>query len=110
MIYSSAFSDSCYGFVFFFFFQAEDGIRDLIVTGVQTCALPIFPMAVRGSAELLPRGSWQPAPGEIEVVVGTPIPVAGMDRDELIERVRAFMEAQLAGRAGTAGRSATAAR
>src|SRR3989440_7938065 len=24
-----------------FFFQAEDGIRDLIVTGVQTCALPI---------------------------------------------------------------------
>src|SRR2546428_9582499 len=27
----------------FFFFQAEDGIRDLIVTGVQTCALPICP-------------------------------------------------------------------
>src|SRR2546421_574077 len=27
--------------LFFFFFQAEDGIRDLIVTGVQTCALPI---------------------------------------------------------------------
>src|SRR2546430_12394612 len=30
--------DAC---VFFFFFQAEDGIRDLTVTGVQTCALPI---------------------------------------------------------------------
>ena len=28
-------------FVFFFFFQAEDGIRDDLVTGVQTCALPI---------------------------------------------------------------------
>src|SRR6266496_4903532 len=27
---------------FFFFFQAEDGIRDLYVTGVQTCALPIL--------------------------------------------------------------------
>src|SRR3989454_3668863 len=27
--------------VFFFFFQAEDGIRDYKVTGVQTCALPI---------------------------------------------------------------------
>src|SRR5437867_5224927 len=27
--------------VFFFFFQAEDGIRDRTVTGVQTCALPI---------------------------------------------------------------------
>src|SRR5438874_4565597 len=26
----------------FFFFQAEDGIRDLYVTGVQTCALPIY--------------------------------------------------------------------
>src|SRR5688572_32280340 len=34
----------CYGVIgqfFFFFFQAEDGIRDLTVTGVQTCALPI---------------------------------------------------------------------
>src|SRR6266404_3921892 len=28
---------------FFFFFQAEDGIRDKLVTGVQTCALPIWP-------------------------------------------------------------------
>src|SRR5206468_7359283 len=33
--------DVCF-FLFFFFFQAEDGIRDLIVTGVQTCALPIY--------------------------------------------------------------------
>src|SRR2546427_3784561 len=32
---------SCLTFLFFFFFQAEDGIRDLTVTGVQTCALPI---------------------------------------------------------------------
>src|SRR5699024_12144295 len=30
----------CY--LFFFFFQAEDGIRDRNVTGVQTCALPIW--------------------------------------------------------------------
>src|SRR6266496_5950670 len=29
-------------FFSFFFFQAEDGIRDLYVTGVQTCALPIL--------------------------------------------------------------------
>src|SRR5699024_5577047 len=28
--------------IFFFFFQAEDGIRDRNVTGVQTCALPIY--------------------------------------------------------------------
>src|SRR5690606_40775226 len=31
-----------------FFFQAEDGIRDFHVTGVQTCALPIFEVAVDG--------------------------------------------------------------
>src|SRR5215510_14741064 len=31
---------------FFFFFQAEDGIRDGHVTGVQTCALPIYPPEV----------------------------------------------------------------
>src|SRR5256885_7527347 len=30
----------------FFFFQAEDGIRDYKVTGVQTCALPIYPEKV----------------------------------------------------------------
>ena len=31
-----------YVYFFFFFFQAEDGIRDDLVTGVQTCALPIL--------------------------------------------------------------------
>src|SRR2546429_4482267 len=38
---------------FFFFFQAEDGIRDVAVTGVQTCALPICGVASPGGA--LPR-------------------------------------------------------
>src|SRR5256886_8538898 len=33
----------------FFFFQAEDGIRDLTVTGVQTCALPISSSRGTGS-------------------------------------------------------------
>src|SRR5438445_258355 len=32
-------------FILFFFFQAEDGIRDIGVTGVQTCALPISDVA-----------------------------------------------------------------
>src|SRR2546421_7113971 len=36
-----------------FFFQAEDGIRDLIVTGVQTCALPILDERLRFVARLL---------------------------------------------------------
>src|SRR6266481_3874984 len=42
--------------VFFFFFQAEDGIRDGTVTGVQTCALPISIRAVRSVARLTPCG------------------------------------------------------
>src|SRR5438067_12870693 len=35
----------------FFFFQAEDGIRDRNVTGVQTCALPILWLRAQGYAE-----------------------------------------------------------
>src|SRR2546429_7938086 len=35
-------SDRSMAFCLFFFFQAEDGIRDVAVTGVQTCALPIL--------------------------------------------------------------------
>src|SRR5438445_2587810 len=42
---------------FFFFFQAEDGIRDIGVTGVQTCALPIFG---EPSGSLRRRGSPTP--------------------------------------------------
>src|SRR5688500_19719599 len=37
----------------FFFFQAEDGIRDYKVTGVQTCALPISGRADLGTGEYL---------------------------------------------------------
>src|SRR5256885_3742136 len=36
----------------FFFFQAEDGIRDYKVTGVQTCALPIFGSRLRSAEDL----------------------------------------------------------
>src|SRR2546425_12134763 len=43
--------------ILFFFFQAEDGIRDKLVTGVQTCALPISGLeAVRGNVAL--RAVW----------------------------------------------------
>src|SRR5256885_4109971 len=41
----------------FFFFQAEDGIRDYKVTGVQTCALPIF------GEQLLAHLAADPRPG-----------------------------------------------
>src|SRR5690349_22186646 len=49
--------------VLFFFFQAEDGIRDLYVTGVQTCALPIWRWRRGRRAAcrtILPRGSPPP--------------------------------------------------
>src|SRR5437867_5912746 len=41
----------------FFFFQAEDGIRDRTVTGVQTCALPISEPAGTSASATLPAGS-----------------------------------------------------
>src|SRR2546430_6808995 len=52
-------------FLIFFFFQAEDGIRDLTVTGVQTCALPISvsPWQYCGGAaatkEYAGKSTWQ---------------------------------------------------
>src|SRR3989441_872836 len=73
-------------YFFFFFFQAEDGIRDKLVTGVQTCALPISGRGVdkggdrcddahgkhphRGEAnaeELHPSRDDQEAPGREEL-------------------------------------------
>src|SRR5688572_20050917 len=58
-----------YAFCFFFFFQAEDGIRDLTVTGVQTCALPI---TVRPEVERLVAFSLPTRTGVSDVVVTGP--------------------------------------
>src|SRR5256886_12050924 len=52
--------------IFFFFFQAEDGIRDLTVTGVQTCALPIFRSA-KGFFEVGTRPKSDVARAEVDV-------------------------------------------
>src|SRR2546430_4353324 len=46
MIRSLAFMLIVIARIVFFFFQAEDGIRDLTVTGVQTCALPISSIVI----------------------------------------------------------------
>src|SRR2546429_817216 len=44
-----------------FFFQAEDGIRDVAVTGVQTCALPIYTVKhlLRVETGVMGRGTYQ---------------------------------------------------
>src|SRR5207245_4968547 len=43
-------------YLYIFFFQAEDGIRDATVTGVQTCALPIWPKPKRWTKQtIFPR-------------------------------------------------------
>src|SRR5438094_8932697 len=46
----------------FFFFQAEDGIRDRTVTGVQTCALPIW--FLRSIDDQMVEGAQKPKPTE----------------------------------------------
>src|SRR5690606_40667444 len=50
-------------YVALFFFQAEDGIRDFHVTGVQTCALPIYPHPGPGAAAQPPGDIGEP-PGQ----------------------------------------------
>src|SRR5262249_56671943 len=49
-----------------FFSQAEDGIRDWSVTGVQTCALPIWLIAAVARQRQLSRGEFADAAGELE--------------------------------------------
>src|SRR5207237_7590927 len=74
-----------------FFFQAEDGIRDSSVTGVQTCALPISVLdavaekigwgspapegVYRGLAQLHGYGSYVAGAAEISVIDGTKIKI-----------------------------------
>src|SRR2546427_6364281 len=74
-----------FGLLFFFFFQAEDGIRDLTVTGVQTCALPILRAAFARCGLDRDTGTEAGAPGPEHEVLSA----------RVIEMVRA-----LPGRAG----------
>src|SRR5689334_23476628 len=64
-------------FVFLFFFQAEDGIRDGTVTGVQTCALPIYelPVGAHGTEVIQRRLARHPDAARIreDMLEGEPI-------------------------------------
>src|SRR2546426_726212 len=103
----------CY---FFFFFQAEDGIRDYKVTGVQTCALPIYdapPARTRGGrarlrglgmkraariepagARTLRAGATWPARGDLRTLArqGNLIPVCREILADLETPVSAFLK------------------
>src|SRR5207244_5529954 len=58
-------------FLFFvFFIQAEDGIRDDLVTGVQTCALPIWGPRPSSAARARNRPASAPAPISTTVAAG----------------------------------------
>src|SRR5690349_16188161 len=72
---------ACGSHMAFFFFQAEDGIRDLYVTGVQTCALPIctgdvgrvdedgFVWIEGRVSDMINRGGLKVFPAEVEEVL-----------------------------------------
>src|SRR3989454_3795069 len=80
-------------FVFFFFFQAEDGIRDYKVTGVQTCALPIshcLALAAPPGATLGPGARDTTRLAASEPALWTEILL--MNRDELLPVLRSLEE------------------
>src|SRR5688572_32124201 len=73
----------------FFFFQAEDGIRDLTVTGVQTCAIPISDRHPRAGLGDLARQ------GQVDLGEGEGPAVRGEPADELLDGSVAVHHRQL---------------
>lgn len=62
--------------------------------------VPVVPVAILGSHEVMPKGSWTVRPGRIRVRIGAPIPVEGLDltdRDALLTATRAAVADLLAG-------------
>lgn len=58
----------------------------------QEAGFSVVPLVVAGSAEILSRQGWRIHGGDIDVLVGAPIPVAGLDREQLMARVREHLE------------------
>src|SRR5687768_18022791 len=80
---------------FFFFFQAEDGIRDVAVTGVQTCALPIYLDRIREyeqrafdmEKQIARRCPAPDAPGESDIIHGDEADPGGQGIDITVEEL-----------------------
>src|SRR6266850_4261795 len=88
----------------FFFFQAEDGIRDYKVTGVQTCALPIC----RGYRFIGQIAEGRQPPAKEQEIAGDNaiptlrhrdryLPLGLVGRDEALARMRSRLEKMLGG-------------
>src|SRR5688572_2777966 len=77
-------------FFIFFFFQAEDGIRDLTVTGVQTCALPICAGAAPPEGPHLRLGVHLPRPEDAALrgLRGAPGRVSRLSRQPALRVLR----------------------
>jgi len=63
--------------------------------------VPIVPLALRGTRELMPAGSYLLRAGKVTAIIGEPIPTQGLseqDRANLHERVRVVVEEMLAGK------------
>src|SRR2546430_3137270 len=69
--------------VLVFFFQAEDGIRDLTVTGVQTCALPISPFQWIDPSKI-PQREWLYRPHYIRQFVSLTVSTGGVGKSSLL--------------------------
>src|SRR6266481_3498841 len=86
--------------LFFFFFQAEDGIRDGTVTGVQTCALPILWLSASDGATAAGGVGHQPQAGAEGRAGGEPlVRVAAALGEDHRERARAADRPEPAGAA-----------
>jgi 1-acyl-sn-glycerol-3-phosphate acyltransferase len=65
----------------------KEGAAMIAIAG----GVPIVPVALRGTREVMPMGSWRMVPGRVEVRIGDPIPTDGLvtkDRGRLTEQVR----------------------
>src|SRR5699024_4566629 len=78
-------------YVVVFFFQAEDGIRDRNVTGVQTCALPIYQIALEAESDgpaRAQRESW------VSLTNGWTIAPAGLDKWSILCSAETILDDQ----------------
>src|SRR5690606_40068709 len=70
-------------YYFFFFFQAEDGIRGFHVTGVQTCALPIYIKGEKGKYQLVvSEKAWKSLKMRVKTITAKTKPMSFDERSE----------------------------